>query len=171
VIAYYAVDRHIDAITRHGLKPRPCENADVARVYPNVIWLFANRQDELSHAGEAFDRCVNHRSGGCFLLEVEFDPADTSLAHGSNLRHHGHTGGYVYHTDEPVIMVLKPIPPKQIRIIDRTPAWQALGYLLASVPDDDPSPFARLAPHIRELVSLGYDFADSDTLELATSSA
>lgn len=93
---------------------------DIGIPSPHGIWVWAQRLSGLSHIGAVLYQASMKGCTRVVELEIQLDIQDL-FRHGGSiicLRHHGTIGNLVYHKKERAFIVLRPITPERIRLID-----------------------------------------------------
>lgn len=111
-------------IEQEGLLPSPFDYAQILATSPETegSWLFRYQQDGPALFGQLIDLFARQEQSWDYVeLEVDFSIKDCLKAlHEEDtlsLTHDGACGPWVYHEDEPIIIVSKPIPACQIKLL------------------------------------------------------
>ena len=120
---HYTTFENYQGIQEHGLLPSLLTNEDILEATSETVcsWLFQNPQEEVALFGILVERFAEQDQSWIIVeLEVDFLIADCLKAlHEDDFllfKHRGSCGPWVYHEDEPIIIVSKVIPACQITL-------------------------------------------------------
>jgi len=120
---HYTSLKNYQGIKVQGLLPSPIVNVNIlgASSETEGSWLFQNPQEEVALFGMLIDRFVkNNLLWKIVELEIDFSITDCLQAlHEEDtflLKHEGSCGNWIYHKDEPIIIVSQIIPACQITL-------------------------------------------------------
>jgi hypothetical protein len=119
---HYTSAANWESIKTEGLIPYLIRKSEVEEYFPGGVqgvWLWANELKGLSHAGTVIFHAAKKATPNVVMLEVAYRERDVLCFAGDSARflHDGHLHELVYHTDEPGIILTKPVPPGDIRLI------------------------------------------------------
>lgn len=120
---HYTSQENYKKIRMEGLLPSPINNKDVLVVCRGTegSWLFQNRQKEEALFGQLIDLLAKTQSWKFVELGIDFEITDClkALQVGNTLllKHKGSCGSWIYHKDEPIIIISKVIPVCQIELL------------------------------------------------------
>jgi len=120
---YTSYDNWI-GIQNEGLMPAPIGHENLLKISSDTVgsWMFEYRQEGASLFGMLVNRFVTQDQDWKYVeLEIDFSITDCLKALHEDetlkLTHRGAVEDWVYHDNEPVIVVSKPIPACQITLL------------------------------------------------------
>lgn len=120
---HYTSYRNWMSIQKQGFQAYPISKPGLDKYFPDTnirgVWAWGRRPSGKSELGNLLFQTSIRQSYHIVLLEFDYDPKDLLHFKGSlvEMVHDGFIGSWLYHEDEPAYVVLKNIPPQNVRLV------------------------------------------------------